>query len=88
MSPHRRVYINYSSTLEVMGTQLQMLEKQKMKARSAADGTQLHRSNCAEARLLRSLAPHYGLFTSLSATLHCNQRPVTNRAKQPNKQGK
>ena len=32
MSPHRRVYINYSSTLEVMGTQLQMLEKQKMKA--------------------------------------------------------
>lgn len=29
MSPHRRVYINYSSALEVMGTQLQMLEKTK-----------------------------------------------------------
>lgn len=29
MSPHRRVYINYSSALEVMGTQLQMLEKNK-----------------------------------------------------------
>lgn len=88
MSPHRRVYINYSSALEVMGTQLQMLEKQKKTARSAADGTQLYRSNCAEVRLLRSLAPHYGLFTSLLAILHCNQRPVTNRAKQPNKEYK
>lgn len=27
MSPHRHVYINYSSALEVMRAQLQMLEK-------------------------------------------------------------
>lgn len=60
-------------------------KKQKKTARSTADGTQLYRSSCAEVRLLRSLAPHYGLFTSLLAILHCNQRPVTNRVKQPNK---
>lgn len=29
MSPHRHVYINYSSALEVMRAQLQMLEKKK-----------------------------------------------------------
>ena len=72
MSPHRHVYINYCSALEVMRAQLQMLGKKKMTARSAVDGTQLYTSNYTAVRQLRSLAPHYDLFTLLFAMLHCN----------------
>lgn len=73
MSPHRHVYINYSSALEVMRAQLQMLEKKKkMTARNAVDGTQLYTSNYTEVRQVSSLAPHYHLFTLLFAILHCN----------------
>ena len=43
-----------------------------MTARSAVDGTQLYTSNYTAVRQLRSLAPHYDLFTLLFAMLHCN----------------